>query len=257
MNPPIRLYSYAMSPYAAKVHGFLLHKQLDFEVYYIHPLRVREELPVGRQIPVLRIGDESRADSTPIGLWLDERFPERPLLPADPAERAHLLEIDDWVSQRLIPCSFRSYPGPGLDRWRNGWKLSRVMTKTARGGLNPLLRFLWPAFVTRVPFVKRLVAQADDGRPVRESKLGLYREFIDRLKGGPYLCGRSEPSLPDFACYPQFALYYEVGFRGSEDVLDHPPIMEWLGRMKARLSATPELVPARVRVRELPTGPTG
>ena len=75
----VRLYTYAMSPYAAKVHCFLLYKGLDFECFYINPLRVAKDLPVGRQIPVLTIDGESRADSTPIGLWLDERFPEPPV----------------------------------------------------------------------------------------------------------------------------------------------------------------------------------
>ena len=79
-SPPVKLFTYAMSPFAAKVHCFLLYKRIPFECFYIHPLRLREDLPVGHQIPVVTIGDESRGDSTPIGLWLDERFPEVPRL---------------------------------------------------------------------------------------------------------------------------------------------------------------------------------
>ena len=108
MGDPIRLYTYAMSPYAAKVHCFLLYKGLDFECFYINPLRVSKDLPIGRQIPVLTVGGESRADSTPIGLWLDELFPHPPrLLPEEGDERARLLAIDDWVTNHLIPGSFR------------------------------------------------------------------------------------------------------------------------------------------------------
>ena len=44
-QPPIRLYTYAMSPYAAKVHCFLLFKELDFECWYPNPLRVRHQPP--------------------------------------------------------------------------------------------------------------------------------------------------------------------------------------------------------------------
>lgn len=47
----IRLYTYVMSPFAAKVHCFLLYTQLDFECFYINPPRVKRDLPVGRQIP--------------------------------------------------------------------------------------------------------------------------------------------------------------------------------------------------------------
>jgi hypothetical protein len=37
-----------MSPFAAKVHCFLLYKRLDFECFYINPLRVKQDLPLGR-----------------------------------------------------------------------------------------------------------------------------------------------------------------------------------------------------------------
>ncbi len=252
-RPPVRLYTYAMSPYAAKVHCFLLYKRLDFECFYINPLRVRQDLPVGRQIPVVTVGDESRADSTPIGLWLDERFPDTPpLLPAGAEERAKLVELDQWVSNSLIPGSFRSYPGGGINRFLNGWKLSAVMANTAQGGLPLLLRAAWPLFITRIGFVRRLVAMTDNGLPVREAKLALYGEFVARLAGGPFLAGRDTPSLPDLAAYPQFALYYMTGFRGSEDILGCPPLMEWLVRMRPHVTGTPPLVPEVVRKRESP-----
>jgi glutathione S-transferase len=113
---PVTLYTYVMSPYAAKVHCFLLYKRLRFECFYINPLRVKQDLPAGRQIPVVTIGGESRADSTPIGLWLDERIPQLPrLLPESGDEREQLLKIDDWITHCLIPGSFRFFPGEGID----------------------------------------------------------------------------------------------------------------------------------------------
>lgn len=250
---PIRLYTYAMSPFAAKVHGFLLFKRLLFECFYVNPLRVRADLPVGRQIPVLTVGQESRADSTPIGLWLDELFPERPLLPSAGPERERLLAVDAWVSDRLIPGSFRSYPGEGLDLFRNGWKLSHVMARTARGGLPFGLRIAWPLVIRRVAFVRRLVAQADDGLPVRASKLALYDAFVERLEGGPFVGGRDAPSLPDLSAYPQFALYWATGFHGSEDIQGHAELMAWLRRMHPFVSGDPPMVPTVVRRRELPS----
>lgn len=251
--PAIRLYSYAMSPYAAKVHCFLLYKRLPFECFYIHPLRVAEDLPVGRQIPVLTVGSESRADSTPIGLWLDERFPEHPpLLPGPGEQRERLLAVDDWVTNHLIPGSFRSYPGAGIDRFLNGWKLSHVMANTARGGLPWLLRAAWPLVIGRVAFVRKLVAQADNGLPVREAKLKLYDEFVAQLGEGPFVAGRDVPSLPDFSAYPQFALFYATGFRGSDDIEGHPALMQWLARMRPYVEGEPPLVPPVVRKRELP-----
>ena len=252
-TPPIRLYSYAMSPYAAKVHCFLLYKRLDFECFYINPLRVKQDLPVGKQIPVLTVGEESRADSTPIGLWLDELHPGAPrLLPPDGSEREQLLAVDKWISDSLIPGSFRSYPGEGINRVLNAWKLSHVMANTARGGLPFVLRAGWPIVINRVPFVRRLVAMADDGLPVRESKFGLYDAFLEHLGDGPFVCGRQEPSLPDFSAYPQFALYYATGCREGEDILERPALMAWLRRMRPYVAGDPPLVPSAVRVHELP-----
>jgi len=122
-SPGITLYSYAMSPYAAKVHCFL-------------------------------------GDSTPIGLWLDELFPE---------------------SQRQ-----------------------------------------------------------------------LYAELVERLGEGPFLGGRNEPSLPDLAAYPQFALYWSLEFRGGADIEESPALMQWLARMRPYVSGEPDLIPRHVRKRELP-----
>ncbi len=259
-SPRIRLYTYAMSPYAAKVHSFLLYKGLDFECFYINPLWVKKDLPVGRQIPVLTVGDESRADSTPIGLWLDELFPDHPrLLPEDPEERARLLAIDEWVSESLIPASFRSYPGEGINRVLNGWKLSYVMGKTAQGGLPFLLRAAWPLMITRVGFVSRMIAQArSQAAPehsLREAKLALYEQFLAHLCEGPFIAGRQTPSLPDFAAWPQFAIYYEMDFRGSEDILAYPTLMTWLDRVRGYLTSEPLVIPAAVRKRVLPAGP--
>jgi len=249
----IRLYSYAMSPFAAKVHCFLLYKQLDFECFYINPLRVTRDLPVGRQIPVLTIDNESRADSTPIGLWLDDRFPDQPrLLPADGAERERLLGLDEWVSNHVIPRSFRFYPGEGIDRLLNSWKLASVMAHTARGGLPLWLRAAWPLVIKRVAFARRLVAMAQDGLPIRDAKRRLYDAFVAALDGGPFLAGRETPSLPDFSAYPQFALFYATGFRGGDAVVAEPELMAWLRRMTPYVTGTPPLLPAHVRRRDLP-----
>jgi glutathione S-transferase len=49
-------------------------------------------------VPVLVADDQVIADSPHILLWLEERFPEPPLLPADRALRAEVLEFVDWFN---------------------------------------------------------------------------------------------------------------------------------------------------------------
>ncbi len=256
LNPSITLYTYAMSPFAEKVHCCLLYKQLHFQCHYLNPLRLKKDLPVGHQIPVLTINGESRADSTPIAEWLDECFPEQPrLLPEAGAERERLLDIDQWISHRLIPGHFRAYPGEGWNRQRieNAWVLSHVMNKTAHGGLPWILRKLWPLIIASQGFIRHMLAMTDLDTPLPQAKRKLFAEFVEKLDGGPFLGGRNTPSLPDFSAFPLFAVPWMVNFHHSDDVLEFPEIIAWLQRLQPYLSSTPPLLPQTVVERSLDT----
>jgi glutathione S-transferase len=54
-------------------------------------------------MPVLAMDGRHIGDSTAIVGALEERFPERSLYPADPAERARALELEDWFDENLGP----------------------------------------------------------------------------------------------------------------------------------------------------------
>ena len=43
-----------------------------------------------------------------------------------------------------------------------------------------------------------------------------------------------------------------TGFRGGDDILEHPELMAWLGRMRPFVDGEPPLVPAVVRRKALP-----
>jgi glutathione S-transferase len=58
-----------------------------------------EEISGQPLVPVLVDGDLVLTDSPRILEWLDERFPEPPLLPGDPARRAEVLVFCDWFSR--------------------------------------------------------------------------------------------------------------------------------------------------------------
>lgn len=250
------LYSYLLSPFAAKVHCFLQYEGLPFETFFVDPRRVREELPLGRQIPVLRIGEELRNDSTPIGLWLDERFPERPrLLPRDPAAREAVFEIDRWVTQRLIPLAFRTMLAEGeplLVRIRNRRRGVRALQATVPAGLPWLLRVLYPLIVSRPGFIRRQLALAEPSRPLRELQAAVRAEMRAHLAGGPFLGGRSDPSLADLAAHPQLALPYRAGYLGAEHFLEDAVLTEWLERVDGLLDPARPLLPTGLVERRLP-----
>jgi glutathione S-transferase len=53
--------------------------------------------------PVLRLDGTNIGDSTAIVAALEERYPEPPLYPADPAERRRALELEDFFDEQLGP----------------------------------------------------------------------------------------------------------------------------------------------------------
>ena len=80
-----------VSPYVRKVLACMNLKGLDYEVDPITPFFGNDEferLSPLRRIPVLVDGDFSVSDSSVICAYLDEAYPARPLLPADPKDRA-------------------------------------------------------------------------------------------------------------------------------------------------------------------------
>ena len=255
-NGNITLYTYAMSPYAAKVHCFLLYKGLDFDCFYINPLRIKKDLPVGFQIPVLKIDEESRADSSPIGQWLDERFPDAPqLLPNSGIERDKAIELDNWVSHVFIAHHFRNYPGIGLNmrRIRNAWRLGGVMRKTASRGIPFLLFLIWPLVIGTVGFVRRMVRMANTDLSLKEARIHLFKELEEKLDGGPFLGGRQDPSMADFAAFPQLYIPYLIEFEGSEDFLEYPKIVDWMNSVKPYIEkGIPSLVPPVAVKRKAP-----
>lgn len=93
-----------VSPYVRKVLACLALKGLDYEIDPITPFFGDEEfgrLSPLRRIPVLVHGDLALCDSSVICAWLDEAYPDRPLLPASPAERARARWLEEYADIRL------------------------------------------------------------------------------------------------------------------------------------------------------------
>jgi glutathione S-transferase len=86
------LYNAPRCPYVARVRIVLAEKGIDYEVVDIdlddRPAWLYEKNPAGR-VPVIEEDDgRPLAESAVIMEFLEERYPEPPLLPPDPADRA-------------------------------------------------------------------------------------------------------------------------------------------------------------------------
>jgi glutathione S-transferase len=244
-QPQITLYSFEFSPFASKVRCFLGRKGLDYSTTYVRPFHEKEDLPLGHQVPALTIGEEARNDSTPIGIWLDEMFPDRPtLLPPAGPERDRLLEIDAWVTKKLVPLSFRFMVAHGASvpkRLRNRKRGAQAVHKTS--GYPQPWRSLHPFVITRAGFIRKIMAQTDPSQSNADLLAEVADELVANLEGGAYFAGRTEPSLPDFAAYAQFALPYRAGYDDVDAIEDYPDLMAWITRVRAHLPDSADLAP--------------
>jgi len=100
----IRIIGSYVSPYVRKVLACMNLKGLAYEIDPITPFFGSEEYERSsrlRRIPVLVDGDVSICDSSVICAYLDDAYPERPLLPADAADRAKARWLEEYADTRL------------------------------------------------------------------------------------------------------------------------------------------------------------
>ena len=93
-----------VSPYVRKVLVALHRKGIDYEIDPIVPFYGNErfaELSPVRRIPVLVDDRVTLCDSTVICEYLDDRHPDPPLRPADPAERARARWLEEYADTRM------------------------------------------------------------------------------------------------------------------------------------------------------------
>jgi glutathione S-transferase len=87
----ITLYDADRCPYCARVRIALAEKRIEYETVEVdlddRPAWIYEKNPLGR-VPVLEEATFLLAESAVIDEYLDDRYPDPPLWPADPADRA-------------------------------------------------------------------------------------------------------------------------------------------------------------------------
>ena len=134
----MKLFTFWRSSSAYRVRIALAMKGLAYEPAFVHLARAggeqhsgdfRSKNPLG-QIPVLEVGGEHGAppvflsQSLAIIEYLEERFPEPPLLPKEPLARARVRELAELINsgiqpfQNLTTSTFLDEIAPGLDKQR-------------------------------------------------------------------------------------------------------------------------------------------
>jgi len=104
MSPRFTVVGNYISPYVRKVLACLELKGLDYQIDPITPFIGDERfsaLSPLRRIPVLIEGDLVLNDSSVICQYLEDRFAEPSLYPADPADRARARWVEEYCDTQL------------------------------------------------------------------------------------------------------------------------------------------------------------
>lgn len=111
----IEIYSAVLCPFAHRSRLTLLEKGIPFKLIEIdlqnRPANFKEISPYGK-VPVLKHGTHRVWESTVINEYLDETFPDPPLLPKSPIQRAQARIWINFADTRLFAATGRLMYSP-------------------------------------------------------------------------------------------------------------------------------------------------
>ena len=106
------IYGSSLSPFVRKVLVYAAEREIELE---LHPTGMPNysadylEASPFRKMPALRDGDYTLADSSAIIHFLEARFPEKPLIPADPKLRGKTIWYDEFADTILVACGAKIF----------------------------------------------------------------------------------------------------------------------------------------------------
>jgi len=106
------LYGSTMSPFVRKVAAFAAEKGIELD---LQPTGFPNPTPEFRaaspfcKMPALVDGDYMLADSSAIIHYLEAKFPEPELIPADPRERGRTIWFDEYADTLLFACGAKMF----------------------------------------------------------------------------------------------------------------------------------------------------
>ena len=229
------VHQYHLSPYNEKVRRMLNFKGIPYqEKYWLLADRnkVKAFNPTGK-LPALEHGDHMIYDSTDVAYYIEEQFPEKPLIPADPAQRAMIHVLEDWADESLYFYEMHlRFTTPG-NRERN---MPRMVENESR-----FLRWLLPRVVPGG--IAKITASQGIGRKSIEQLMidvGRHISAIDGLLGEQDWLVGDQLSLADLAVYAMFQALCDADM--AMVVLQRfPVVMSWMARVEDATSKPPGL----------------
>lgn len=194
-----RLWSWRLSPFAAKARIAFAEKGVDVRLLEIdprnRPARLRELNPTGR-VPALEVDGTGIPESTVICEWLEDQYPDPPFWPSDPKARAVGRALLRYVDEELTRAFFLSmrYEAFGVPDTEHADIVEHLRSQLSRG---------WAAIERQL-----------------------------KKNGGPWLLVGDQPTLADLAAIPLAVRLPEWKPGLVPDPGQHPLIDQWLDRLR-------------------------
>lgn len=216
----LTVYGAPLSPFVRKVRLFLAEKDLEYSLEIIlpfgQPAWFRDLSPLGR-IPALKDGDFSLADSSVICQYLEDNYPEHPLLGRNAEQRAHVRWLEKYSDYELAPlCTFSVFRNRALKPSMGQPCDEAAVQSTLTEKLPAHFDYLEQALGTAEYFVGDSLTLAD---------LAFACQVINMEHGGEQLDAQRWPNLA--------ALYRRVNARPSVQAL-LPGEQKVLAKMAAK-----------------------
>ena len=247
----VKLYGYATSPYVRKTGCFLYYKGVEFTHVPVNPLKPDATIghTNGTQVPVLEVDGEWRRESSDHARWLDELFPEKPLYPLE--HQATIDEIDGWISDTYLTSMFRmAIDGPFNKQFvSRAWRLAAIVN--ADTPLPFPVRLIWPLGLRRASFIQHMAKHLDLNESYDDMQDRIFSELVGHIGDGPYMGGLDQPTMLDFAVFPQLVFGYMFGLQESLSAAMDPVVKGWLKRVSKHLPENPTLAADNMQVNSL------
>jgi glutathione S-transferase len=221
------LHQFEISPFCDKIRRVLNVKRVPYQVREVGLIEAqmgyRKVNPSGK-VPAIEDDGRIVCDSTDIAYYLEERYPDPPLVPRDPRDRALMHVLEDWADESLYFYEMRLRFGIAHNRTRTLEKL--IVREPA--WVKALAPALAP-FTINGQTKAQGIGRKSDAQVVLE--LGRHLDAIAALLAGrEYLLG-SALTLADVSVYAQlFAIRDSV--EGAAEITKRPSVAAFMERVE-------------------------
>ena len=221
----IKLHAYALSPFNEKVTRTLHLKGLKYEIqeYPLGSSAVKKISP-SNKLPCLEHEGRFVLDSTDIVYYLEQQFPQSPVIPDDPAQQAMVHIMEDWADESLY--FYEMHLRFGLPE--NGRHNIPRMLVNNRGFSRWFLQKVLPRGILSI--TKK---QGVGRKSVEQLVTDIDRHFgaVNKLLQVKDWLVADQLTLADLAVYGMFMCITDVP-QGQIALQQYPRVSQWMNRVE-------------------------